>query len=383
MSRFHVALGTLVLAACDSAEPEQDLSGKKDEQCQQSHNNWLLEEYAPFRCDDGPACVGRVTLDTMPSCPGAADYDTWRNVYNKHIRDRWLANYLQAENKFVLRDSPDFGDHALFVARTAPTDEQRAAHEKMLAVRPGSETPAGYDLFWLASHQLLLEKFGTWLPLQTQVISDGRQICGDPLVAQPPCPDEPALFLNASERMMLSMSLETAPEVEGDGALGSWADTYFDFMTSGSSTEFMNFEFPEFTSGLGSYELAFYASVRESMPPAVGEADSKHWLRKYLLLLETGDFSFTGEVLQVDLFGESRPPQLVGLPAFELWLGDDLTGGYTLISGDARKLDRLLEVKPCARSEAELQAMNDALSSVGAAHPDLELALAAPARCAL
>ena len=46
----------------------------RGEDCNVKLNKWLSEEYAPLRCNDGTFCVGRVSIETMPTCEGKPDH---------------------------------------------------------------------------------------------------------------------------------------------------------------------------------------------------------------------------------------------------------------------------------------------------------------------
>ncbi|MGE0549687.1 MAG: hypothetical protein AB7O24_24745 [Kofleriaceae bacterium] len=382
-------LVTSVAVGCIGSEPaiqQPDLvDGKADgeDACQTAHDDWLGYQYAPVTCEDGPSCVGLAAIETAPSCKGAPKYSWWRFLYDRHVHLPWLLRRNAATAEFILRDSPHFGDHEKFVAALAPTPEEQAAHDKMIAITTAPVEAYEFDYDWLQSHYFLLYEFGTPVERQGSSVINKRGMCGVHPDVQAPCPDEPPLFLNSSELTMLAWSLQTAPSVrDDDGAFARWTKPYFDLLTP-SALSSLQFEFPLFTGlGLASYELEFYAAVRSSAPAARGPTDSADWLRWYLVFLETVRFTLSDDVLQLDLFEASRPAQLVGLPAYELWLGTGPNGdGFGSISKSPEHLDRLLANKPCARDEVELSDMQAVWASFVPAGETADLALAEPERC--
>lgn len=364
--------------------------GKADgetDACQAEHDRWLLLEYAPLGCDDGPTCVGRASLDSRPSCEGAPDHATWMMAYDKHIFAPWLLRYNAARNDFMMRSSAYFEDHDRFVEVTAPTEAEAAAHAAMLAV------PFAADAFdykwWLGRYETLLLEVGFPLRSQNNLEVDGREVCGDPFEGQPfACPYEPALLLDSSEETMLSWFEDFMPAASNDGLLAEWSAFYYAFLASGATFDLIQFEFPLYSErGLAHHELAFFERLRGIRPAGGGAEDSQRWLSHFLILLETAELSLVDQELRVELFEASRPEELVGLAAYETWLGidrllgsDDLTG-FAGVSDDDAKLDRLLAVKPCARDEDELAAFAEAFASYDPDGPTADLALAAPERC--
>jgi len=393
MQRSFPILIVAFVTSCGSSPTTESLpsgGGKADEisvdQCQEQQNGWLIFEFAPLACEDGPACVGKVALDSRPQCDGQPDHATWTLVWDKHIFGPWMLRRNQAHEAFMMADSPDFLDHQKYVQKIAVTAEELAAHQALLSV------PRNADLFdvtiWRDRYSTLLHVLAFPLYSQSSTAigtSDGRMICGDPFLYQEQqCAHEPALYLDASEKQFLSLFEALLPVVEEDGALAEWVDLYLEYLIGGQATaDLLHFEFPRLTEkGLAPYELAFFERLRSLAPPAKGEVDSEHWVSWYTVCLSGANLSLTDEVLQLGLYELTRPEQLVGAGAYTRWLGADLLGlGFAADSTDENKLPRLMLAKPCARDQAELQKMQQVFDAFTPDAPTADLKLAAPALC--
>ncbi len=390
-------LGALLLSltACGADSNGEDTNtvatntGKGDQvesSCTSEHNAWLLNDFAPLLCEDGPTCVGRVSLDTRPTCQGEPDYDTWTLVWDKHIFVPIMLRRNAALDAFMLRESPHFLDREQFITDTAPTQDELRAHRALLEI-PRYVEAFDFDM-WIGRYETLLGDFAFPLYSQANTLSvgNGRNVCLDPFSFEESeynCEHEPTLFLNESEKATLALFESFRPEAGSDGPFAAWTGVYFSFLAGSTTADLLHFQFPFATeNGLAGYELEFFGRLRNVAPKAEGEADSEGWMGRYTMLLSTAHLSDSDQSLQLDLFEVTRPAQLVGLPAYESWLGTDiLESGFLEVSNDSEKLDRLLAVKPCARDAEELASLQSVFDGFETNVETADLELAAPAVC--
>jgi len=382
------------MIGCDTIEPFEGgpVGGKADgadDACVQEHNLWLTLDYAPLDCEEGPACVGQVELESMPECDGQPDYATWRAAWDRHIYRPIMRRRTWARDEYTMPESPYFLDHERFVQMTAATDAEVSAHAAMLSV---SHTPDSWDYIdWLQRYEAILYRVASPLTSQANLAAvegNGRNVCGDPFAFEATsrlCDHEPALFLSSSEHQLLSLLEDAAPAIEGDGPSAQWTRLYHEMLAGGETArERLAFEFPiESEQGLAQYELEFFERLRSMRPTPVGTQDSDVWMSYYAMMLLSADLDLGDQVLQLDLFESVRPPVLVGVPAYAAWLHPDLLD-LIRASGnqDENKLQRFLAVKPCARDDAELEGFQSVFASeeLPTATPE-EVALLAPATC--
>ena len=356
------------LCSCDAGDSTADPgSGKADDAgqvsvqdpCQRAHDDWLLNEYAPLSCAEGPDCVGRTDLSSAPKCEGEPSYAAWDLAFQKHVATPSLQQIFAARNAFMVPGSDHAGDYGRYVSACEPTSELRSAHESLLAIQPAADL-FDYQHNGLARYWTGMLATAFPLPHRAQLFAagDGRTICG----ALPSsedlqnCGAEPSLFLNGSEQQMLDLLESSLPKPQVDGAFAAWLEVYFDVLTSAEND--LQFRFPRATDqGLAPYELQFFERLRNMAPTPQGERDSAAWVAKHLVLLASHDLESVDDAIHVGLWEASRPVNIVGPQAYAQWLGVDLIAlGLVLLHDQPAAREQLLRFKPCARDSKELEA---------------------------
>ena len=384
-SQWTLAALATCLFACGALEesPDSDLS-RADESCVQQHNLWLTLEYAPLTCEDGPDCVGRVPLDTMPACDGRAAFSSWSLAWFKHVQLPWTLRRGTAMEEFALADSPQFQDRDRFVEQTQPSESEKDAHDALLTVLD-LET-VSYSS-WFDRYSSLLSDLAFPLYSQATVASSlhGRNTCGDPFAFEQvdfACNHEPSLFLNPSEEAILDLVRDFRPTTSIDGDLGQWIEFYDDYLHANELST-RDFVFPTRSGrGLAGYELAFFEHLQTVQPLQAGPIDSAAWIGLHTVMLSTVDFSESDHVLQLDLFRATKPTVLTGTSAYESWIGADTLGlGFLDVHSDLRKLERLLVLKPCAHTDDQVAEMTQTFSTFSDEHSEIDTTPALPVRC--
>ena len=337
-----------------------------DLNCEAELLAWF-DEYAPADCEVGADCIGRVDASTMPDCGLVPGY-AWHTAHATHIQASYRTRYEDAWSDLTLGEhkhaDPNL-EYQRFVDRVAPTDAERAAHERLLSV-PHTNTGFDYQT-WLANFSLLLDRAGKPLDLDSLGSNtDGRRVCGTPQdfeALNRQCGgNEPSLYINPGEAAMLSLMLETKPlGYDDDGVLSEWREQYISYLTEPQQ---LLFAFPSgLEPGLAAYEREFFGWARHARPPVRGERDSAEWLTFYLVFLEHNRLDDDHDRAQLELYEASAPLRLFGPVAYDTWLAGGLTdlgdfdGGYAALRDQPEKLARLLEVKPCAASADDLAGM--------------------------
>ncbi len=379
-ARFLLACAAALAHGCSQPVATEmlgdDTAGKADragDATCDAYVEWLVYEYAPVDCEEGPSCAGRAPVEARPPCgPEGADaaHLSWRNAYLKHVQAPWLSRWNQAQADFIWRGdveqgqiNPWFSDQDRFAAEAAFTEDERAAHAALLAVQPTPTDAGSYHFVWLEPYLTVLSQlaFPSTPDLHSHSVPTGRDVCGDPHLDAPPCPWEPSLFLNAGEAEALDLLAEARPTPTEDGAYEEWLGHYTGYLGRGANLDLLGFEFPlRSEQGLAPYEEAFFARLRSVAPRAVGERDSDGWMGKYLVFVQTARLELADERLRLSMVEEVRPDVLVGAPAYESWLGVDLVGLGLAQTEDAELRGRLLEHKPCARTDEELVRFDEA-----------------------
>jgi len=356
--------------------------GKADdgvsENCITEWTRWFLERYAPMSCADGPACVGKVSLSTRPSCDGGVAHDTWMLGLKKHVLIPWSAREAAAQSAFYAYDTPAHQNTALYAEAVQPTAAEHAAFDRLLAVRVLA-TADDYAP-WFADLAVWIEGLARPVRSMNNATVGGRLLCVGVDLAQ--CHAEPSLLLNPGEREVLRLIERAAPAVTADGHFATWVSDYFGFLAGGDEASTTGFVFPEtdMEPSLFPYEYAFFEYLLSLAPDAVGERDSLAWFDHYTAVVLGTELDQQNSLERLVLFETSRPAALVGLPAYTSFLGtDDGLSGLALFEGDdADKVALILGAKPCARTDTELQAMQALYQS----YRGVAQASAGPVRCA-
>jgi hypothetical protein len=358
------------------------VGGKADEgasdTCTTTWSTWFLERFAPMGCTEGPACIGRADARTRPTCDGGVPRDTWKLGFTKHVVTPWLQRVAQARTAFATPGAPGHENAAIYAAATMPTAAEQAAVDALLTV---PVLKSAYD------YQLGFEEFAFWIedfasPLRStnNAFVGGRLLCVDVDLAQ--CSAEPPLWLNAGEKAFLAMAARLVPDASTDGDFATWVGSYFDFLAAGNEIGGTEFLFPmsDMEPALFAYEHAFFQYLLSLAPEAIGERDSLAWFDHYTAIVLGTDLGQPNAIERLVLFEASRPPVLVGLPAYTSFLGKDggLSGLALFEADDTDRVSLILGAKPCARSETELEAMQ----AVHRTYRGIAKAEAAPERCA-
>ncbi len=359
------AISTIACVACDGAIPDDRVlepgdSGKADDAvtdaCVAAWSSWFLEQYAPMTCSDGATCVGRVALSTQPDCDGGVLHVSWMMALEKHVLGPWSAREVVARKAFYTYDTETFESRPTYIAALEPTPEENAAFEKLMAV-PVLATVEDYRP-WLGDFELWVATLAKPLKSPNNVLVQGRDLCVD--VDLELCSAEPALLLNPSERELLRFLERAAPNVAGDGRFAAWVDGYYDLL-EGDELAYTEFVFPEndMAMALFDYEFDFFQYLLSVAPEAVGERDSLSWFDNFTAVVVGTHLDQSNSVERLALFQASRPSQLVGIPAYESFLGMDgfISGLAHFDETDSEKLSLMLTAKPCARDADELAEM--------------------------